>query len=187
MHKLRIQYYKPQQVGVDMSEDSSDNIQTYITTMTQSSLKKGKKNLPVMPRLHAEALLHLTRLCVKDKNYLILPLATYIALHLSKESPSVVKLRVQDIAHDLSMSDKSITKNLKLLEDLGYIRTVSQSSYYISPKLAYYGSGIKWSLALQCEVEELSLEETDKLTKQVDIELSSMEIKHLQKLHQTTN
>jgi hypothetical protein len=186
MHKLRVHYYKPQQVGVDMSEDSSDNIHTYITTMTQSNLKRGKKNLPIMPRLHAEALLHLTRLCINDRNYLVLPLATYIALHLTKENPSEVKLRIQDIAQDLNMSDKSITKNIKLLEELGYLKTLSQSNYYISPKLAYYGSGIRWSLALQCEEEGMSKEETEKLTEQVDIELSSMEIKHLHTLKAVT-
>lgn len=187
MHKLYIRYYKPQQSAIDVVEDSSENIQTFITTMTQSKLKKGKKNLPIMPRLHAEALLHLTRLCVAEKNYLILPLATYLSLHLSKEKPSEVSLRVQDIVEDLSMSEKSIVKNLKLLESLGYLKPLSQSNYYLSPKLAFYGSGIKWSLALQCEEEGMSKEEVDKLSSKIDIELSSVEMKHLQKLQESSS
>ena len=148
--------------------------------MTQSNLKRGKKNLPIMPRIHAEALLHLTRLCVSEKNYLILPLATYVVLHLTKESPSVVRLRVQDISTDLSMAEKSVVKNLKLLETLGYLKPISQSSYYISPKLAFYGSGIQWSLALQCEEEGMTIEETEKLSKEIDIELTAVEVKYLQ-------
>lgn len=179
MHQLVIHYYKPHQSAVQVEEDSSETLQTYITTMVQSKLKKGKKNLPVMPRIHALGILHLTRVCVKDKNYLILPLAMYLALHLTKDNPSQVTLRIQDISSDLTMSEKSVVKNLKLLENLGYIKPISQSIYYISPKLAFYGKSVAWSVALQCEEEKLELEETKATIARVNKEIETVTKKYI--------
>ena len=179
MHQLIIRYYKPYQSIVDTVEDGTEHITAYITTMIQSKLKNGKKNLPMMPRIHALAILHLTRLCVKDKNYLLLPLAMYLSLHLTKNNPSQISLRIQDIADDLGMSDKSIVKNLKILESLGYIKSIAQSVYHISPKLAFYGSSVPWSLSLQCEEENMSTEETKILIDNVEKETKLLTEKYI--------
>lgn len=178
MYRLTITLYKPQQTRVVMDEEDNTDVLTYVTTMAQSKLKRGRKNLPAMPKLHAQAILNITRYSIKNKRYLLLPVAQYLALHLTKHSPETVSLRSYNIQEDIGLSDKALTACIHTLEALGYIKIIGQSLYYISPKLAFYGSAIDWSLALQVEAEGGSHEEFKALQKNIKQQITENEAKH---------
>jgi hypothetical protein len=168
MKKLTIQLFKPSFSTVELDHISTDKVHTYTSFISSSALTKGKKNIPIMPKLHAQAILDLARIGIQSKNYQLLPIATYLGLHLNKESTSIIKLRVEDIQADLGLSSKSITKTIALLASLGYIEVIAQSTYYIKPKLAFYGSLINWSIALQAEEEGKTLEEIHSLQREIE-------------------
>lgn len=177
MHELKINLYKPQHVRVSMDKEDNVDIITHTMIMAQSKLKKGKKNLPVMPKLHAQAMLDLTKKGIKTRNYQLLPLATYICLHLSKENPETVKLKISDIQEDIGLSDKSITKTIDQLIELKYIKSIRQSLFYVSPRLAFYGSAIDWSLAIEIEENGGTLEDFKIKQKEINKQLDANEIK----------
>ncbi len=156
MYRRKRTYYKPSYNGIAMRTISDqEDVDTQVTTITKSLMKRGYKNIPVMPKLHADALTDLA----KHKSRGLLNIACYIALHLSKENPETVSLRITDIADELNISEKTISTHISLLEELKYIKVIGKSLYYISPRLAFYGSAIEWSLALQLEEEGKPWEE----------------------------
>jgi hypothetical protein len=156
MYQLKIKLYKPKYSGIAMAKlNDQVDIETKVTTITESSLRRGYKNVPVMPKIHAEALIALGKL----NNKHLLPLATYLALHLTKDNPDTIKLLVGNIMDEYKISENTVLRVLKLLEDLTYIKSIGKSAYYLSPRLAFYGSSIEWSLALQYEEEGKTPEE----------------------------
>jgi hypothetical protein len=66
---------------------------------------------------------------------------------------SIIKAKVSDIQVVVGFTETTVLRYLKLLEDLTYIKNIGKSTYYLSPRLAFYGSSIEWSLALQYEEE----------------------------------
>jgi len=173
MYKLKLTYYKPRYSGIAMSElDGQEDIVTQVTTITKSSLKRGYKNIPVMPKLHADAIVELGKHNIRY----LLSVAMYISLHLKKDTPETVSLRMSNIQEELGLSEPSIIKAIKTLEELKYLRNIGKSLYYISPRLAFYGSAIEWSLALQIEARGGSLEEFREARQKINEQIKHNEL-----------
>lgn len=151
--------------------DTEEDIISKATSIVQSRLRNGKKNIPIQPRLHAQAVLDLSILANETRSTGIVTVALYLALLLDKSNPSHVEIRQSSIAKQIKLSTPSIIKALSILEEMGYIKNVGKSAYYISPKLAFYGSNIEWSIALQCDEVGESHEEykvkRDRVNKQI--------------------
>jgi hypothetical protein len=137
-------------------------------------LKQEKCNI----KLHAQAILDITRYSIKNKKYLLLPVAQYIALHLTKYTPETVSLKAYNIQEDIGLSNKSLTACIQILQSLNYIKLIGQSLYYVSPSLAFYGSAIDWSLALQVETEGGSNADFKTIRERVQEQLNAIEVKH---------
>jgi DNA-binding Lrp family transcriptional regulator len=108
-----------------------------------------------MPKIHSEAIVALAKHPVRY----LLGVAQYIGLHLGKENPTTVVLRISQITDELGLSEPSVVKAIKLLEELKYVENTGKSSYRVSPNLAFYGTNIEWSLAIQMEAEGKTNEE----------------------------
>jgi len=159
MYKLPIIYYKPRYSGIAMADlDTTEDILTQVTTITKSSLKRGKKNIPVMPKIHADALVTLA----KHNTRYVLGIAVYLSLHLTKSNPETVTLQAYKMGEELGLSEPSLLKGIKILESLGYIKSIGKSLYYIAPTLAFYGTSLEWSLALQIHKEGGTVEDFTK-------------------------
>jgi hypothetical protein len=149
MPRLIIKHYKPQASSISMYDlNHKEDITTKVTTLIQTKLKNSKKNIPVQPRIHAEAILNLSVLSNETRSSSLLTVAMYMSLLLCKDANPVVEVQQKEIAEQLKLSIPSIIKALTKLESLGYLKSVGKSSYRIAPKLAFYGSNIAWSLSL---------------------------------------
>lgn len=156
-----------------MSEiDSQDDAATQVTTITKSSLKRGLKNVPIMPKIHAQAIIDLG----KHSTRYLLGVALHLSLHLTKENPDTVVLQAHKISDELGLSEPSVLKAIKLLEDLGYIKCLGKSLYYISPTLAHYGTAIEWSLALQIEDDGGALDDIREAKARINAQIKENEI-----------
>ena len=171
--RIIIRYHKPQASSIAMYDLEHDvDIITKVTNVVQTNLRNSKKNIPIQPRIHAKALLRLSILSNETRSSSLITVGCYMALLLCKDSPTIVEVQQREIASQLKLSIPSIIKAMSKLEELGYIKSIGKSTYKISPKLAFYGSNIPWSLALQYEVEGKSQEDFDTMCATVNKQIA---------------
>ncbi len=171
--RIVIKYHKPQASSVSMYDlDHDADITTKVTTVVQTKLRKSKRNIPIQPRIHSKALLNLAILSNETRSSSLITVGCYMALLLCKDSPTIVEIQQGEIASQLKLSIPSIIKAMHRLEELKYIKNIGKCVYKISPRLAFYGSNIPWSLALQYEAEGKSQEACDTMCEVINKQIA---------------
>lgn len=150
---LRIRYYKPRALSISFDTVEDDEVISSQTLVREKTRKKSNIRIPAMPKIHPQTFIDLSRLAIEQRLVALVPVALYVAACLTTKNSFEAKFTAKQIEKDLGLSDKSVTKALGILEELGYLTFGTRGHYLISPRLAFFGEPLDWGIALEFEQE----------------------------------
>jgi hypothetical protein len=130
---------------VSATEDLPDTIKT-ITTITEHSLKSNDLKVPISPYANPRGLQKLA--FDVDKSAYTVAMILITGLHSRKQN-NIVETSIINLAAYSNMSVRTVNSSILTLVAAGYIRKEGKQSYYISPKLAWFGNQVDWAIALK--------------------------------------
>lgn len=170
MKHLKISKYSVRLRNVYFTSYNQKLLDTKITILVDGKHKYTEKVLPVQPSTHVETLLKIHKDAYLQKITILPIVTTYIIGKMGEQRSNTVTILYEEMVEDLQASRPTLLKAFTYLQENNYISKIGQSSYKISPMLAFYGGFDQWAIAISAHNDNLSDEEKEKLLSQLNRE-----------------
>ena len=141
---FNIIYKKPKTFSKDVFNSESEDVSRTVTTYIEDKLKDENIVIPIFAYIHPQGVMELAR--IGNKN--CLPIAMFLVLGLKhKTHNNRVEISLEHIAKATNISLRSVVTAMKQLQQLKIIVKEGKQTYYISPKLAWFGNQVDWGIA----------------------------------------
>ncbi len=146
MNRLKIWFKFPRLIHREVNLSETIDYNRKVTTLTEDKLKGKDMLIPVSPSIHPQGLQELVML--KDKACYAVAILLISGLHSSTQK-NIVEVSITELCEKSLLSRPSIIKGIDTLVSLEYIIKRGKQKYYISPKLAWFGSQSQWAIELK--------------------------------------
>jgi hypothetical protein len=148
---LEIWFKRPRTFHKEVTVSKTDLVDRRVTTITEDKLLDSNLLIPVSPLIHGEGLQYLV--AKAPKNCLAVANILITGLREAKQK-NVVTVSISELCQKVDLSKPTVIVAIDNLCELGYLSRVGKQSYYISPKLAWFGNQVDWAVALK-ELKDL--------------------------------